>query len=301
MISYRTIILNIYIKLNKTNINFKGGAQMFLVDWIKAEAYFFNHNEILQYSRLIKYDDKISKKNGGGLYWGTNFMALAIKNCMIEQNDDPEDMAEKLSLWLSIRLRYTNDEVIKLMKDFYNNEYHYDYVLYGMRIFDVMKNNCLSYPEAILLAYEMGTNFKETKMLSRYFKGPGHGLKMKYAYDFTEVGKIKYDFNRYHRLVPNLTVEQHEELMEIVRTSSIKIAKEMGIITSDDEFDGLNLDEYKELKARLVKNEKQILIDKGLWSDNFGHEYWTDEERAAKEQENLEAGRRILAERGIIL
>ena len=253
---------------------------MFLIDWIKEMIWIFKYDEILQYGRLMKHDAKMAKKNGGGLYWGDDLMTIKIMKCMMKQNDEPKDIALEVGSWLAMRFRYTNEEVVKLMKDFYHDEYHFDYILYGMRIFDVMKEKCMSYPEAILTIYEIGTNFKETKMLSGYYRRPGHGLKMQYAYDFDLDNRIKYDFNRYNDVLPNLTIEQHEELMEAVRTSSIEIAKEMGIITSDDEFDGLNLDEYKELKSRLVKNEKQILIDKGFWNDRYNYDYLTDEELA---------------------
>ena len=345
---------------------------MFLRDLrisIKEAIFRYKYDEDLQYMRLKKYDAKMCRKNGGSLYWNRDIMTMKIMRCMMRQNGESENKAIEIAIWLARRFRYTNPEIIDIMQDFYHDEYYFDRVLYGQRIFDVMKSRCMSYPEAILSIYETETNFYGSWRISKYLRRPWHGTKMQYAYDFDLDNRIKYDFNRYNDVLSNLTIEQHEELMEAVRTSSIKIAKEMGIVVNDDEFDVINseaheefklrlgeaekqilignglwqdkysgvtdeeladidkridenlkataakhglkfkndedfdnfkLEKYKELKARLIKNEKQILIDKGLWNEKYEYLYLTDEESKAILDKMHEIGRRHRMERGAL-
>lgn len=181
-----------------------------------------------RYDRLIKMNEKNKKKDGGTRYWSEQQMMMKMVEEAIRTNGDVSQYFTSIAIWMSVRMKYTSPEVIKLMLHFLYGNTDYTAELYGIKIFDVMKKRAISYPEAILVIYEEQTNFQPTKELAKYNRGKYRGYNMRYAY-LDEDGKICYNFEE-EDTYSKLTEEEKSEMAKKIVKDIEEIKKRKGLI-----------------------------------------------------------------------
>ena len=111
------------------------------------------------YRKMLSIDVKLKTNNNDEEYlWDSDKMSFAIMDDMQGNNEDSGfNFIFNYAKYMAIRLKFTKDETVKnLLLDFYKyREYHYDAVIYGIKIFDYCKEHHCSYIVAIAdLAHE---------------------------------------------------------------------------------------------------------------------------------------------------
>lgn len=109
---------------------------------------------------MKKVDDKYLEENDEYLYWNTLFMMTRIRHAM-ENELNPLVPTQWNTLWYSLRLKFTDDIIRKQALEFLNGKFDYRKEIYGYKIYDVMKEYGLSYPQALLKIYSLKNNEKD--------------------------------------------------------------------------------------------------------------------------------------------
>ena len=109
---------------------------------------------------MKKVDDKYLEENDEYLYWNTPFMMTRIRHAM-ENELNPLVPTQWNTLWYSLRLKFTDDIIRKEALEFLNGKFDYRKEIYGYKIYDVMKEYGLSYPQALLKIYSLKNNEKD--------------------------------------------------------------------------------------------------------------------------------------------
>ena len=109
---------------------------------------------------MKKVDDEYLEKNDEYLYWNTPFMMIRIEHAMADELS-PFLPSQWNTLWYSLRLKFTDDIIRKEALEFLNGKFDYRKEIYGYKIYDVMKEYGLSYPQALLKIYALKNNNKD--------------------------------------------------------------------------------------------------------------------------------------------
>jgi hypothetical protein len=104
--------------------------------------------------KLNKINTKEARKNGND-YWCWDEDVLRNKILQYMHKNCRENYDHIMAYDLGILLKFTNDETRKLVIDFINGIYHYDYHYPNERynIFDTMRCGSDSYPETLFHSY----------------------------------------------------------------------------------------------------------------------------------------------------
>ena len=109
---------------------------------------------------MKKVDDKYLEENDEYLYWNTLFMMTRIRHAM-ENELNSLVPTQWNTLWYSLRLKFTDDIIRKEALEFLNGKFDYRKEIYGYKIYNVMKEYGLSYPQALLKIYSLKNNEKD--------------------------------------------------------------------------------------------------------------------------------------------
>ena len=111
-------------------------------------------------NKMKKVDDEYLEKHNEYLYWNTLFMMSRIRTAM-EEELNPFVPTQWNTLWYALRLKFTDDVIRKEALSFLNGNFDYRKEIYGYRIYDIMKEYGLSYPQALLKIYSLKNDEKD--------------------------------------------------------------------------------------------------------------------------------------------
>lgn len=131
----------------------------------------FDAIEFKNTQQKLKEMIEINNKNSKNGVWKWNEIALAAMfiEDAIKNNGDRAAVIENKAYWIAIRLKFTTPEIDNLIIGYLNGERNYTYELYGMPIYDWMRNFGCPYPEAILNAYFETLTRKELQEYGYYY------------------------------------------------------------------------------------------------------------------------------------
>lgn len=117
-------------------------------------------------------DKQIREMNGANFYlWDTALMCAKIVICAEEENKDSESYFMNKAYWLSLRLKFTDEQTINLAKEFlYTGIKHYDLKINGHFLFEIMTDYNYTYPEALLQSFLLGFD-EDARMEYPYING----------------------------------------------------------------------------------------------------------------------------------